>query len=72
MRAHVEQALDLLEDYYRPYAAAPDHLKKQLNRVFFERVLVNPLVDEDGRVVMPGDGGGRGVGKVGLGGGLGE
>ena len=58
VRAHVEQALDLLEDCYRLYQAAPDHLKKQLNRVFFERVLVNPLVDEDGRVILPGEGGG--------------
>ena len=44
MRAHVEQALDLLEDCYRLYMAAPDHLRKQLNQVFFERVLVNPAV----------------------------
>ena len=57
-RAHVEQALDLLEDCYRLYMAAPDHLKKQLNRVFFERVLVNPVVDEEGRVILPGEGGG--------------
>ena len=57
VRAHVEQALDLLEDCYRLYMAAPDHLRKQLNQVFFERVLVNPLVDEEGRVVLPGDGG---------------
>ena len=57
VRAHVEQALDLLEDCYRLYMAAPDHLRKQLNQVFFERVLVNPAVDEDGRVVLPGEGG---------------
>ena len=57
VRAHVEQALDLLEDCYRLYMAAPDHLRKQLNQVFFERVLVNPAVDEDGRVILPGDGG---------------
>ena len=57
MRAHVEQALDLLEDCYRLYMAAPDHLRKQLNQVFFERVLVNPAVDEDGRVILPGEGG---------------
>jgi len=57
VRAHVEQALDLLEDCYRLYMAAPDHLRKQLNQVFFERVLVNPLVDEDGRVILPGEGG---------------
>ena len=57
VRAHVEQALDLLEDCYRLYMAAPDHLRKQLNQVFFERVLVNPVVDEDGRVVLPGEGG---------------
>ena len=57
VRAHVEQALDLLEDCYRLYMAAPDHLKKQLNQVFFERVLVNPAVDEDERVILPGEGG---------------
>ena len=60
-------ALDLLEDCHRLYQAAPPHLKKLLNQVFFERVLVNPLVDEEGRVVLPstGDGtnddGGRNV-----------
>ena len=57
LRAHVEQALDLLEDCYRLYMAAPDHLRKQLNQVFFERMLVNPAVDEDGRVILPGEGG---------------
>ena len=62
VRAHVEQALDLLEDCYRLYVAAPDHLRKQLNQVFFERVLVNPAVDEEGRVVLPGDGGDDGAG----------
>ena len=62
VRAHVEQALDLLEDCYRLYMAAPDHLRKQLNQVFFERVLVNPAVDEDGRVVLPGEGGDDGAG----------
>ena len=50
------QALDLLEDCHRLYQAAPPHLKKLLNQVFFERVLVNPLVDEDGRVILPEDG----------------
>ena len=62
VRAHVEQALDLLEDCYRLYMAAPDHLRKQLNQVFFERVLVNPAVDEDGRVILPGEGGDDGAG----------
>ena len=52
------QALDLLEDCHRLYTAAPAHLKKLLNQVFFDRVLVNPLVDEDGRVVMPSAGDG--------------
>ena len=50
------QALDLLEDCHRLYQAAPPHLKKLLNQVFFERVLVNPLVDEEGRVILPGAG----------------
>ena len=57
VRAHVEQALDLLEDCYRLYMAAPDHLRKQLNQVFFERALVNPAVDEEGRVILPGEDG---------------
>ena len=62
VRAHVEQALDLLEDCYRLYMAAPDHLRKQLNQVFFERVLVNPAVDEEGRVILPGESGDDGAG----------
>ena len=62
VRAHVEQALDLLEDCYRLYMAAPDHLRKQLNQVFFERVLVNPAVDEEGWVILPGEGGDDGAG----------
>ena len=56
VRQHLTQALDLLEDCHRLYQAAPDHLKKLLNQVFFQRVLVNPLVDEEGRVILPGDG----------------
>ena len=55
VRQHLTEALDLLEDCHRLYQAASDHLKKLLNQVFFERVLVNPAVDEDGRVVLPGD-----------------
>ena len=56
VRQHLTQALNLLEDCHRLYQAAPPHLKKLLNQVFFERVLVNPLVDEDGRVILPGAG----------------
>ncbi len=68
VRQHLTQALDLLEDCHRLYTAAPAHLKKLLNQVFFERVLVNPLVDEEGRVILPsaGDGaagGGKQPGK---------
>ena len=68
VRQHLTQALDLLEDCHRLYQAAPAHLKKLLNQVFFERVLVNPLVDEEGRVILPstGDGmtdGGKQPGK---------
>ena len=68
VRQHLTQALDLLEDCHRLYQAAPPHLKKLLNQVFFQRVLVNPLVDEDGRVILPsaGDGatdGGKQPGK---------
>ena len=66
VRQHLTQALDLLEDCHRLYTAAPAHLKKLLNQVFFERVLVNPLVDEDGRVILPGEGttdGGKQPGK---------
>ena len=56
VRQRLTQALDLLEDCHRLYQAAPPHLKKLLNQVFFDRVLVNPLVDEEGRVVLPGAG----------------
>ena len=56
VRQRLAQALDLLEDCHRLYQAAPGHLKKLLNQVFFERVLVNPAVDEEGRVILPGDG----------------
>jgi DNA invertase Pin-like site-specific DNA recombinase len=56
IRQHLTEALDLLEDCHRLYQAAPPHLKKLLNQVFFERVLVNPAVDEDGRVILPEDG----------------
>ena len=66
VRQHLTHALDLLEDCHRLYTAAPAHLKKLLNQVFFQRVLVNPLVDEDGRVILPGDGttdGGKQPGK---------
>ena len=55
---HLTQALDLLEDCHRLYLAAPDRLKKLLNQVFFDRVLVNPLVDEDGWVILPDQGDG--------------
>ena len=58
VRQHLTQALDLLEDCHRLYQAAPPHLKKLLNQVFFQRVLVNPLVDEDGRVILPSTGDG--------------
>ena len=66
VRQHLTQALDLLEDCHRLYSAAPAHLKKLLNQVFFDRVLVNPLVDEDGRVILPDEGttdGGKQPGK---------
>ncbi len=56
VRQRLAQALDLLEDCHRLYQAAPAHLKKLLNQVFFRRVLVNPAVDEDGQVVLPEDG----------------
>ena len=56
VRQRLAQTLDLLEDCHRLYQAAPPHLKKLLNQVFFQRVLVNPLVDEDGRVILPGTG----------------
>ena len=50
---HLTQALDLLEDCQRLYLAAPDRLKKLLNQVFFERILVNPAVDDDGCPIIP-------------------
>ena len=58
VRQRLTQALDLLEDCHRLYQAAPPHLKKLLNQVFFERVLVNPAVDEEGRVILPSTGDG--------------
>ena len=48
VRRHLTRVVDLLEGCHRLYQAAPPHLRKLLNHVFFERVLVNPLVDEDG------------------------
>ena len=63
VRRHLTQALDLLEDCHRLYSAAPAHLKKLLNQVFFERVLVNPLVDEEGRVVLQDNGTNDGRGR---------
>ena len=50
---HLTQALDLLEDCHRLYLAVPDRLKKLLNQVFFERILVNPAVDENGCPIIP-------------------
>ena len=50
---HLTQALDLLEDCHRLYLAVPNRLKKLLNQVFFERILVNPAVDEDGCPIIP-------------------
>ena len=50
---HLTQALDLLEDCRRLYLAVPDHLRKQLNQVLFERILVNPAVDADGHPIIP-------------------
>ena len=63
VRQRLTGALDLLEDCHRLYQVAPPHLKKLLNQVFFERVLVNPLVDEDGRVVLPDNGTNDGRGR---------
>ena len=53
-RRVMEAVLDLMQDCSRLYSAAPAHLKKLLNQVFFERILVNPRVDDDGAVIMPG------------------
>ena len=55
VRAHLDQTLDLLEDCHRMYTAAPDHLKKLLNQVFFTRILINPETDENGRIIVPPD-----------------
>ena len=43
-RRVMEAVLDLMQDCSRLYSAAPAHLKKLLNQVFFERILVNPCV----------------------------
>ena len=53
-RRVMEAVLDLMQDCSRLYSAAPAHLKKLLNQVFFERILVNPRVDDDGAVIVPG------------------
>ena len=53
-RRVMEAVLDLMQDCSRLYSAAPAHLKKLLNQVFFERILVNPRVDDDGTIIMPG------------------
>ena len=53
-RRVMEAVLDLMQDCSRLYSAAPAHLKKLLNQVFFERILVNPCVDDDGTIIMPG------------------
>jgi len=50
----MEAVLDLMQDCSHLYSAAPAHLKKLLNQVFFERILVNPRVDDDGTIIMPG------------------
>ena len=55
VRQHLQQALDLLEDCHRMYTAAPDHLKKLLNQVFFSRILINPKTDHRGNVIFPPD-----------------
>ena len=55
VRQHLQQALDLLEDCHRMYIAAPDHLKKLLNQVFFSRILINPKTDHRGNVIFPPD-----------------
>ena len=55
VRSHLDQTLDLLEDCHRMYTAAPDHLKKLLNQVFFTRILINPETDENGRIIVPPD-----------------
>ena len=54
IRRVMEAVLDLMQDCSRLYSAAPAHLKKLLNQVFFERILVNPCVDDDGTIIMPG------------------
>ena len=54
VRQHLAQALDLLEDCHHLYQAAPNRLKKLLNTVFFDHVLVNPDTDERGNIVLPG------------------
>ena len=53
-RRVMEAVLDLMQDCSRLYTTAPAHLKKLLNQVFFERILVNPRVDDDGTIIMPG------------------
>ena len=41
-KAHLEAALDLLEDCASTYRDAPAHIKKLMNQAFFQKVLINP------------------------------
>jgi len=46
-KAHLEAALDLLEDCASTYRDAPAHIKKLMNQAFFQKVLINPETGAD-------------------------
>lgn len=50
--ANLTAALDLLEQCQATYAAAPKHLKRQLNQALFEKILVVSDHDAPGRITM--------------------
>ena len=52
MDANLTAALDLLEQCQATYAAAPEHLKRQLNQALFEKILVVSDHDAPDRITM--------------------
>jgi chaperonin cofactor prefoldin len=42
----IREALDLLQDAHATYECSPDHIRKQLNRTLFARILLGPDADD--------------------------
>jgi hypothetical protein len=55
VQSNLRTALDLAEDCGRAYRAAPDHVRKQFNQVFFKRVLVHDDADPEVELAPPFD-----------------